>query len=197
MADYRHPHWAKEDPKRFKTNIAEYEVHEPEQEAYGDWAAICIGGQYYLFGDYDPIGGHKMSVGWFTSPSIDQPFTWCDKIGNGHPDPDISFAEGRFYLATQQQTDYVSPGPWVETVTTRVGVDTSNDGKIDLWTNWIEVKESYDYIKGFSKQIKRVPAALDLSKFPDGYAFQVELKIADSTDNKSKPIIESLELTFE
>ena len=196
-ATYRHPHWAKEDPKRFKTNIAEYEVHEPEQEAYGDWAAICIGGQYYLFGDYDPIGGHKMSVGWFTSPSIDQPFTWCDKIGNGHPDPDISFAEGRFYLATQQQTDYVSPGPWVETVTTRVGVDTSNDGKIDLWTNWIEVKESYDYIKGFSKQIKCVPAALDLSKFPDGYAFQVELKIADSTDNKSKPIIESLELTFE
>ena len=41
------------------------------------------------------------------------------------------------------------------------------------------------------------PAALDLSKFPDGYAFQVELKIADSTDNKSKPIIESLELTLE
>ena len=52
-------------------------------------------------------------------------------------------------------------------------------------------------IKGFSKQIKCVPAALDLSKFPDGYAFQVELKIADSTDNKSKPIIESLELAFE
>ena len=91
----------------------------------------------------------------------------------------------------------MSPGPWVETVTVRVGLDTSNDGKIDLSTNWIEVKESYDYIKGFSKQIKRVSAALDLSKFPDGYAFQVELKIADSTDNKSKPIIESLELTFE
>ena len=98
---------------------------------------------------------------------------------------------GTILLATQQQTDYVSPGPWVETVTTRVGVDTSNDGKIDLWTNWIEVKRLRLH-QGILKQIKRVPAALDLSKFPDGYAFQVELKIADSTDNKSKPIIESL-----
>ena len=197
IATYRHPHWVKEDPKRFKTNVAKYEVHEPEQEAYGDWAAICIGGQYYLFGDYDPIGGHQMSVGWFTSSSIDEPFMWCDRIGNGHPDPDVAFAEGQFYLATQQHTDYVSPGPWVETVTARVGVDTNNDGKINQWTDWTEVKETYDYIKGFSKQIKRVPAAMDLSKFPDGYAFQVELKIADSTDNKSKPILESLELEFQ
>jgi hypothetical protein len=54
IATYKHPHWAKEDPKNYKTNVAEYEVHEPEQEAYGDWAAISIGGQYYLFGDYDP-----------------------------------------------------------------------------------------------------------------------------------------------
>ncbi len=27
MATYKHPHWAKEDPKNYKTNIAEYEVH--------------------------------------------------------------------------------------------------------------------------------------------------------------------------
>ncbi|MFT5470487.1 MAG: hypothetical protein ACI8UO_005616, partial [Verrucomicrobiales bacterium] len=113
IATYNHPHWAKEDPDNYKTSVAEYEIHEPEQEAYGDWAAICIGGQYYLFGDYDPAGGHQMSVGWFTSPSIDQQFTWCDNIGNGHPDPDIAFAEGQFYLATQMKTDYVSPGPWV------------------------------------------------------------------------------------
>ena len=75
--------------------------------------------------------------------------------------------------------------------------DSNNDGKINQWTDWTEVKETYDYIKGFSKQIKRVPAAMDLSKFPDGYAFQIELKIADSTDNKSKPIVESLELEFQ
>ncbi|MBD3673525.1 MAG: hypothetical protein HUJ26_08355, partial [Planctomycetaceae bacterium] len=119
---YKHPHWLQHPD--FKTNIAKYNVHEPEQEAYGDWAPICIGGRYYLFGDYDPIGGHAMSVGWFTSPSLDEEFVWCDHVGNGHPDPDIGFAEGRFYLVTQQQTDFVSPGPWVDGVSVRVGVDT-------------------------------------------------------------------------
>lgn len=197
MATYNHPHWAKEDPENYKTSVAEYEIHEPEQEAYGDWAAIAIGGQYYLFGDYDPAGGHEMSVGWFTSPSIDEEFTWCDNIGSGHPDPDIAFAEGQFYLATQQKTDFTSPGPWVETVSARVGVDTDNDKKVDAWTDWAEVKESYDYIPGFSKQVKRIPAELDLSKLPDGFGFQVELKIEDSTENKSKPIIEALSLSFD
>lgn len=196
IATYNHPHWAKEDPDNYKTSVAEYEVHEPEQEAYGDWAAICIGGQYYLFGDYDPAGGHQMSVGWFTSPSIDQQFTWCDNIGDGHPDPDVAFAEGRFYLATQQKTDYTSPGPWVETVAARVGVDTDKDKKIDQWTEWQEVKEGYDYIPGFSKQVKRIPAELDLSGLPGGFGFQVEMKITDSTENKSKPIVESLRVSF-
>lgn len=196
-ATYKHPHWAKEDPENYKTNVAEYEVHEPEQEAYGDWAAISIGGQYYLFADYDPAGGHQMAVGWFTSSSIDEPFTWCDKIGNGHPDPDVAFAEGQFYLATQQQTDYVSPGPWVEKVDARVGVDTDNDGKADRWSDWAEVKESYDYIEGFSKQVKRTPASLDLSKLPAGYGFQVEVKLTDATENKSKPMIEALQLSFD
>jgi hypothetical protein len=196
-ATYKHPHWTKEDPARFKTNVAEYEVHEPEQEAYGDWAAICIGGQYYLFADYDPIGGHQMSVGWFTSPSIDKPFTWCDNIGTGHPDPDIAFAEGQFYLATQQKTDFISPGPWVESVEARVGVDTDGDQTIDRWTDWAEVKEKYDYIPGFSKQIARTPAQLDLSKLPEGMGYQVEIRMTDITENKSKPILESMALTFE
>ena len=164
IATYNHPHWAKEDPKNYKTNVAEYEVHEPEQEAYGDWAAICVGGQYYLFGDYDPVGGHQMSVGRFTSPSIDEQFTWCGNLGKGHPDPDVAFAEGQFYLATQQKTDFVSPGPWVETVEARVGVDTDNDQKIDQWTDWTQIKESYDYIPGFSKQIARTPAQLGSDK---------------------------------
>lgn len=196
IATYRHPHWVKEDPKNYKTSVAEYEVHTPEQEAYGDWAAICVGGQYYLFGDYDPAGGHKMSVGWFTSSSIDQQFTWCDNIGNGHPDPDVAFAEGQFYLATQQRSDYVSPGPWVETVTARVGVDTDNNGKVNQWTDWTELKESYDYTPGFSKQIAKTPAQLDVSDLPAGYGFQIQLRLTDSTANKSKPIIEQLTLAF-
>ena len=196
IGTYKHPHWAKEDPKNYKTNVAEYEIHEPEQEAYGDWAAISIGGQYYLFGDYDPVGGHQMSVCWFTSSSIDKQFTWCDKIGQGHPDPDIAFAEGKFYLATQMKTDYVSPGPWVETVEARVGVDTDNDSKIDQWTDWTEMKESYDYIKGFSKQIAKTPAELDTSKLPAGYGFSIQVRLTDSTENKSKPIIERMRLSF-
>ena len=196
IGTYKHPHWAKEDPDNFKTNVAEYNIHEPEQEAYGDWAAICIGGQYYIFGDYDPVGGHEMSVGWFTSPSIDQEFTWCDKIGKGHPDPDVAFAEGQFYLATQQNTDFVSPGPWVEKVEARVGVDTDKDGGIDQWTEWSELKESYDYIKGFSKQIAKTPAKLDLSDLPAGFGFQIELRLTDSTENKSRPIIERTTLSF-
>ena len=194
---YKHPHWVKEDPKNYKTNVAEYEVHEPEQEAYGDWAAICIGGQYYLFGDFDPAGGHNMSVGWFTSPSIDEQFTWCDKIGNGHPDPDICFAEGRFYLVTQQATDYTSDGPWVEKVEARVGVDTDNDGDIDEWSDWQVVKETYDYTPGFSKQIKKTAATIDLSKLPAGFGFQFELKITDTTENKSKPLLDKVTLEFD
>jgi hypothetical protein len=196
IGTYNHPHWAKEDPKNYKTSVAEYEIHEPEQEAYGDWAAICVGGQYYLFGDYDPVGGHQMSVGWFTSSSIDKQFTWCDSIGKGHPDPDIAFAEGQFYLATQQRTDYVSSGPWVETVKARVGVDTDNDAKIDKWTDWTELKESYDYIPDFSKQIAKTPAQLDLSQLPAGFGFQIQLRLTDATENKSKPIIEKMTLSF-
>ncbi len=193
---YKHPHWVKENPERFKTNVAEYKVHKPEQNAYGDWAAICIGGRYYLFCDFDPAKKKKMSVGWFTSDSIDEEFQWCGQIGQGHPDPDIMFAEGKFYLATQQKEDFVSPGPWVEDVEVRVGVDTDNDQTIDLWTKWSQAKETYDYVEGVSKQVARIPAKVDLSGLPAGFGFQFEVKLKDTTKNQSKPILEEVELTF-
>ena len=196
MVQYNHPHWTQEDPKRFPTNIAEYEVHKPEQNAYGDWAAISIGGQYYLFCDFHPA--HKpIRTAWFTSSSIDQPFEFCGEIGRGHPDPDIGFAEGKFYLITQTPNDYVSPGPWVEKVESRVGVDTNNNGKVDKWSQWSELKETYDYIDGFSKQIKMTPASLDLASLPAGFGFQIEVKLSDITSNSSKPLIESMELSFQ
>ena len=195
MAEYLHPHWKGEDPKRFKNNVAKYEVHEPEQDAYGDWAAISIGGQYYLFCDFHPA--HKgIRIAWFTSSSIDKPFSFCGEIGKGHPDPDIGFAEGRFYLVTQTSNDYVSPGPWVEKVEARVGVDTNKDGKADKWSDWQETKERYDYVKGFSKQVAKTPAMIDLSNLPAGFGFQFELRLTDTTTNASKPLIESLEVTF-
>ncbi|EMI44054.1 hypothetical protein [Rhodopirellula sp. SWK7] len=194
-ATYKHPHWLQHPD--FKTNVATYDVHEPEQEAYGDWASVCIGGRYYLFGDYDPVGGHSMSVGWFTSPTIDGPFEWCDNVGKGHPDPDVCFAEGQFYLITQQKTDYTSPGPWVDGVQTRVGVDTDNDGVADVWTDWATVKESYDYTPGFAKQVQKTPASLDLSSLPAGHGFQFEIKLNDTTENKSKPMLDKVTLSFD
>jgi len=202
-ATFKHPHWLAH--KDWDTNIAEYEIHEPEQNAYGDWAPICIGGQYYIFGDFDPkreidANGkkkrHSMSVGWLTSSSIDKPFKWCGHVGEGHPDPDVCFAEGKFYLATQQETDFTSPGPWVEKVEVKIGIDTTGDGKIDHWGDWKEVKESYDYIKGFSKQIKKIPATINLDAYPAGFGYQFEVRMSDTTDNDSKPIINGISLQF-
>ncbi len=195
IGEYRHPHWLQHPD--WDTNIGKYNIHQPEQEAYGDWAAICVGSQYYLFGDYDPAGGHAMSVGWFTSADINKPFSWCDKIGNGHPDPDVGFAEGRFYLFTQQNKDYVSPGPWVEKVECRVGTDTTGDGKLDEWTDWAEVKESYDHHKTLAKHVEKTAAQIELSGLPAGFAFGFELQMTDTTDNKSKPIIDRVTLAFE
>ena len=149
----------------------------------------------YLVADYHPAH-EKIRIGLFTSPSLDQKFTLIGELGSGHPDPDIGFAEGKFYLINQTNKDYVSPGPWVEKVEARVGVDTTNDGKADTWTDWQEVKERYDHIKGFAKQIKRIPASLDLSQLPAGYGFCFELRIEDATENKSKPMLDSVEISF-
>jgi len=199
IGNYTHPSWKKEDPANYKTSVAEYEIHEPEQNAYGDWAAISIGGQYYLFGDFDPAGhsgSESMSVAWFTSSSINEPFTFCGNIGKGHPDPDVMFALGQFYLVSQTD-DFVSPGPWVESVELRVGVDVSNDGKIDEWTDWQTVKETYGPIPGFAKQVAKTPATLDIRELSAGYGFQFKLRVTDITENKSKPILDRVELFFE
>ncbi|MGD7651874.1 MAG: hypothetical protein ACQCXQ_01580 [Verrucomicrobiales bacterium] len=218
FAEYFHPHWHQTDPenypgKRVPVDIpqhrmkagdiraaARYEIHEPEQDAYGDWAAISIGGQYYLFCDFDPSTAHgdknAMSVAWFTSSDINKPFEFCDHVGKGHPDPDIMFAEGRFYLLTQTPQDYVSPGPWVDGVELRVGVDADNDGAVDQWTDWQSVKESYEAVPGFAKQVAKMPAALDLSGLPAAYGFQFEVRLTDATANKAKPILDKITLSF-
>ena len=218
FAEFLHPHWHKEDPENYpakvyngekayhgiksgdKAAFSRYEIHEPAQNAFGDWASISIGGQYYLFGDFEPAHTgekkEKMSVAWFTSSSLDKQFSFCGNIGRGHPDPDVMFAEGKFYLATQQKQDFVSSGPWVDGVEVRVGVDTSNDGKIDQWSEWQEVKESYDYTPGFAKQVAKTPAKMDLSKLPEGYGFQYEVKVKNTTKNGSKPILDKVSLHF-
>lgn len=200
FAEFKHPHWTREDPENFTSDLSRYEIHEPEQDAYGDWAAISIGGQYYLFGDFHPAGTterHEMSVAMFTAPTIEGPFEKFFNIGQGHPDPAIGFAEGQFYLMTQTEHDFVSPGPWVERVELRVGVDTVGDGAINVWTDWEEVKESYAYIEGFAKQIERTPASLDLSGLPEGYGFAFELRLHDLAENALAPVVDQVALQFQ
>ena len=53
-------------------------------------------------------GGELPSAG-----SIYEEFEFVGALGGGHPDPTVGFAEGQFYLITQQSTDHVSPGPWI------------------------------------------------------------------------------------
>lgn len=198
--EFFHPHWHRADPDNYpaapgeKRAVSRYEVHEPEQDAYGDWAAIAIGGQYYLFGDFHPAGSRNMQIAWFTSPELGTPFEFCGSIGSGHPDPDIGFAEGQFYLINQTKQDYVSPGPWVESVEARVGVDTTNDGNLDTWSDWQLVRERYDYIEGFAKQISRQPAAMDLSALPEGYGFCFELRIEDNDATPAMPVLDSIKI---
>jgi len=213
---FRHPHWTKEDPKRFPGEIAapnakgngvkpgnkysssKYEIHSPEQEAYGDWASIAIGGQYYLFGDYDPVGAHgqeHMKTVWFTAGDISEPFKKCGTIGKGHPDPDIIFAEGKFWLFSQTD-DFVSNGPWIDGVEVRVGVDTDDDKSIDQWTEWTIVKETYSAVEGFAKQVDKTPAELDLNSLPEGYGFQYEIRFSDKTKNDTVPELDKVELSF-
>jgi len=191
---YEHSYWL--DHPEWTTNVAEFEIHEPEQNAFGDWSALSIGGQYYLFCDYHPAG-ENIRIGSFTSDNINKPFTFCGEIGEGHPDPDIGFAEGKFYLITQTSSDFVSPGPWVESVEVRAGVDTTGDGVIDTWTDWQMVRETYQHIEGFSKQIRRMPAEMDLSELPTAAGFGFELRIKDSTSNPSMPILDSIRISYQ
>jgi hypothetical protein len=97
---------------------------------------------------------------------------------------------------TQQKNDYTSPGPWVEQVEVRVGVDTDNDGGVDQWTDWNAVQETYDYAKGFAKHVDKTPASMDLSSLPKGFGFQFEVRMKDTTANKSKPILDRIAIEF-
>jgi len=42
VGEFRNPHWSKEHPD-WDSDLAKYNIHEPEQDAYGDWAAISMG----------------------------------------------------------------------------------------------------------------------------------------------------------
>ena len=193
-ATFEHPHWNDEE------KVVTYEIHEPEQDAFGDWAAIAIGRQYYLVSDYDPANAHGrsgMSVALFTSEDINKPFRFYGHIGSGHPDPDIMFADGKFYLITQTATDFVSDGPWIGTAKVRAGVDQDGDGRIDHWSKWQDTRETYSSILGFAKQVDRTPAKVSFSDLPAGKGFQIEVKLLSPEGHKSLPKLDQLIATFE
>lgn len=191
IGTYDHPHVA----GTHISNPCYYEIHTPEQDAYGDWTAIKVGSRQYLFSDYDPAVG-RMSVARFTSDSIYKQYERVGTLGSGHPDPTIGFAEGRFYLITQMNTDYVSPGPWVDGVQARGGVDIDNDGDIDQWTDWQTISEKYDYTPGYARVVDVTPARLDLSGLPEGYGFKFEFKIDNTVVSAVSPIMDRVEMNF-
>lgn len=176
----------------------EYEIHEPAQDAYGDWTIIKVGRHYHLFCDYDPADhGKKMRMGRFHSDDLNKEFKWSGEIGEGfHPDPSIGFAEGKFYAIMQQKTDFVSPGPWVDGVEARAGVDTNGDGKINQWTDWQNIKESYAQKPGFARIVDVTPAKLDTAKLPAGKGFQFQFR-TQQLDNGVQPLMDRVELVFE
>lgn len=178
-------------------DIYKYQIHQPEQNAYGDWTAIKIGARYYLFSDYEPAGG-TIRIGRFTSDSLDKQFEFVGELGTGHPDPTIGFAEGRFYLIRQRAAhDFVSPGPWVGRVEARVGVDTSGDGVVDQWTDWQEVKECYAQKPGFARIVDTTPAYLDLSSLPEGYGFSFEYRTTAVDDQAVNVVMEQVKIAFQ
>lgn len=186
FGSYDHPH---------VTFNPTYEIHTPEQNAYGDWTAIKIGGQYYLFGDYEPVG-QTIRLARFTGKSIYGEF---DLVGStdtgGHPDPTVGFAEGRFYLITQKNS-FQSPGPWVDGVEARAGVDGDGNGSIDTWTGWQSVREQYSPTPNFIRVVTLTPARLDLSGLPAGYGFQFEFRLDDTVVANVSPIMDRVEMAF-
>ena len=175
----------------------EYEIHEPRQNVYGDYTLIKVGKQYYLFCDYEPADGH-IHLGRFTSDDINKEFQWAGEIGDKfHPDPSVGFAEGKFYIVMQQKTDFVSPGPWVDGVDARVGVDVDGNGQIDQWTPWHRVKECYTQKPGFARIVDVEPARIDLQTLPEGHGFKFEFRTTQLKDTRLQPIMDRVTLKLE
>lgn len=171
----------------------EYEIHEPEQDAFGDYTLIQVGERFYLFGDYHPAGG-EIKVGYLVSNSINETFQFVGSFGNGHPDPTIGFTGEAFYLVTQIGT-WQSAGPWIGKVTVRAGADIDGDGAIDQWTEWAEVAEQYHKKPGFARIVEVIPATLDLQELPAAHGFTFELRCQHSIKS-AVPILDRVEWKF-
>ena len=72
----------------------------------------------------------------------------------------------------------------------------NNRWQTDATDDWQDVKEQCESIEGFAKQVNRIPASMDLSTLPEGYGFCFELRLEDTTANKSAPILDRVEIYF-
>jgi len=167
------------------------------QVAKSHWVTTAeyADGKIYLYYDEPNDQDPHLIIG----ENLDRQFDWGGHIGSGfHPDPTIGFAQGKFYLIVQRaKQDYLSPGPWVDTVEARAGVDEDGDGQIDQWTKWQKVSETYARKPGFARIVETTPAALDLSSLPAGRGFRFEFRTEDATENKSLPILDRVTLTLQ
>ena len=138
-----------------------------------------------------------ISTACVTSDSIYKEFDMVGAMDSGHPDNTVGFAEGQFYLISQNGDDYISPGPWVDGVEARAGVDTDGDGTIDQWTAWQTVVELYNHKSDYIRVVDVTPAQLDLSALPEGYGFQYEFRVDDTVVAGVSPIMDRVEMDFE
>ena len=158
-----------------------------------------IGERYYAFGDYErEVNGEAfLNTGILVGDSLYDSFEIVADVGpDRHPDPTTGFAEGQFYLITQQTTDFISSGPWVDGVEARAGVDTNGDDIIDEWTDWQSLSEGYDHTPGYPRIITLTPAAIDMSGLSAGLGFQFELRLDDNVVSGSTPIMDRVEMSF-
>ena len=117
------------------------------------------------------------------------------------PDPSVGFAAGKFYVIMQQKTDFVSDGPWLDTVQARAGADIDGDGKVDQWTEWQSVKEEYSQKPGFARIVDVKEAQLNCEELPEALAFKFEVR-TQSKHNELKgeaiqPHLDRVQVNFQ
>ena len=95
-----------------------------------------------------------------------------------------------------QETDFVSPGPWVDGVEARVGVDKDGDGTVDDWTDRQKISESYIQKPGFARIVDVDPAAVDLSGLPKGKGFAFEFH-TQGLESGGQPTLDRVTLEFD
>ena len=84
----------------------------------------------------------------------------------------------------------------MEGVKARVGVDINGDNRVDRWTDWQELKETYRQKDGYLRVVEKTPASIDLSNLPSGKQVMFEIQVDDEKTKGVTPLISKAELQF-